>query len=260
MSDQVSSRIQAAVSTLADLSRRPALSAVVLSVQKRHFCPYEIRSVEIEDIRFDVLPDIGEVLNGSRRYDICIVGGHNENDEALLFNLRHANVASTYFAWLWDHHHHHVNFIRTSLLADVVFVSHWFDRQYLNHPLTLPGCHVPCFCRQWSPALIAREFPQGLPAARQDEPYGGFGRYAWLPERNRFIDELRPHFASIWAGNIEEYFLLPVEERLRRWVERKVHLAIPVANDVSLRIWEALMTGQIPLVPHDVPDLDLAVC
>lgn len=261
MTDVLAMKIETSINKLVELSRKPALSAVLLSPQKRHFCPYEIRSAEIAGIRFDVLPDITDVVSEARRYDICIVCGVNEGDEALLFNLRHQNVASLYFSWLWDHHHHQLDFIRTAVLADVVFVSHWFSgaRDYLNHPLVLPGSHVPCFCRQWSPTLMAKSFPRGLPTDRGDEPYGGFGRYQWLSERNRFIDELRHHFPSIWSGDIEDYFRLPIEDRLGSWVGRKVHLVIPVYNDVSIRIWEALMTGQIPLVPHDVPDLELIV-
>src|SRR5262249_31398447 len=47
--------------------------------------------------------------------------------------------------------------------------------------------------------------------------------------------------------------------RLKEWADHKVHLIVPVARDLSTRVFEALMTGQIPLVPHDVGDLDLVV-
>jgi hypothetical protein len=38
-----------------------------------------------------------------------------------------------------------------------------------------------------------------------------------------------------------------------------VQLIVPINRDVSTRIFEALMTGQIPLVPDDVSDLDRVI-
>lgn len=260
-SDKVLSAIRNIANTQQVLSGKRPLTAVFLSAQKRHFCAEEPQSLAISDIDFAILPDVAGVQQNDSRYDVCILSCHNEGEEVLLFDLRKRNFASLYFAWMWDNHHHHVVNLRTAMLADVVFSSHWHEHRYLNHPMTLCGPHVPLYSRQWSPALISRLYPQGLPVARADGIFGGYGRYSWLSKRNAFIEQAMQRFPghALSLVNTENYFRLPVADRLAGWTNRKVHLVVPVAGDLSTRVFEALMTGQIPLVPDNVPDLDRVV-
>jgi hypothetical protein len=163
--------------------------------------------------------------------------------------------------WFWDNHHHqHIN-LRIAMLTDLVFVSHWHERQYLNLPAALAAAHVPAYSRQWSPGAIARHYPAGLPTERRNGLFGGFGRYSWAHERNSLIEALAAACPehSLTLGKVDAYFQISAAERLRTWVEHKVQLIVPINRDVSTRIFEALMTGQIPLVPDDVPDFDRVI-
>ncbi len=259
--DRVLSAIHNIANTQQILSGKRSLNAIYLSAQKRQFCTEEPKSVGISDIEFTILPDIAAVLEQRGHYDICILSCHNEGEEMLLFNLRNNNFAELYFAWMWDNHHHHVINLRTAMLADVVFSSHWHAHQYLNHPITLCGPHVPLYSRQWSPGLISRLYPQCLPVARADGIFGGYGHYPRLSERNAFIEQAMKRFPdhALSLVKVADYFRLPVADRLAGWMNHKVHLVVPVAGDLSTRVFEALMTGQIPLVPDNVPDLDRVV-
>ena len=241
-------------------SKRP-LNAVFLSAQKRQFCVQEPKSISVSDIEFTILPDVAEVLQQHSHYDLCVLSCHNEGEETHLFNLRRNNFAKLYFVWMWDNHHNYVTNLRTAMLADVVFSSHWHDHQYLNYPITLCGPHIPLYSRQWSAHLIMKIYPDGLPTARADGIFGGFGHYRGLSERNAFIEQLMKQCPghALSLVDVESYFRLPVTDRLAAWMNHKVHLMVPVARDVSNRVFEALMTGQIPLVPDDVPDLDRVV-
>jgi hypothetical protein len=256
--DPIFSRIETAARTMARLAATPNLTAALLSNQMIQFCPHYPGKHNSQGIAFDVLPDLAAVIDEKRRYDLIVLCGHNAGEEAILFTLRHLGIASAYLAWGWDHHHHRYEFFRIAALADATFVAHWNHRDYVNHPLILPGCHVPCPACQFSPAAVAKVFPDGLPAERQNEPYFGFGNYRWA-ERDAFLGELQREFRPVFFGNVIDYFRQPLEDRLRTWAERKAHIVVPVANDLSMRVWEALLTGQIPLVPTDVPDLDLIV-
>ena len=262
-SDRVFSAIRRIADSLADLSIKKPIKAVFLSLQKQRFCTQEPKSITISDIEFTVLPDIEEVLQERRHYDLCVLCCHADGEEAPLIELRKKQIATLYFAWMWDNHHHHLSNLRIATLADVIFPSHWHGHQYqyLNHPAALCGVHIPLYSRQWSAGLIVQNYPDGLPVARADEIFGGFGRYHWLPERDGFIEQLMntmpKHALSLVDG--DNYFRLPIVDRLRAWTAHKIHLTVPVAHDVSTRIFEALMTGQIPLVPQDVPDLDYIV-
>jgi len=147
------------------------------------------------------------------------------------------------------------------MLADVVFSASRQDHDYLSHPAFLCGVPMPAYSRQWSAQLIAQNYPDGLPFARADGIFGGFGRYQWLPERNTFIEQLMnqcPGHALSLVNSVDDYFRLPITDRLKAWTKHKAHLTVPL-SDVSTRVFEALMTGQIPLVPDDVSDLNLIV-
>jgi hypothetical protein len=261
MLDRVVANIQEIQNTLRALGARPVVKVVVLSRQKRQFCDQEIQAATVEGIEFTVLPDIADVLQSAAVYDLAILCCHLEGEEAALFELRRRGVAALYGVWFWDnHHHHHVN-LRIAMLADLVFVSHWHDRQYLNLPTALAAAHIPACSRQWSPGIIAIHYPDGLPIERQNGLFGGFGRYGWAVERNRFIEALAtacPDHA-LTLGNVDIYFRLSAAERLKAWTSHKVQLVVPISRDVSTRVFEALMTGQIPLVPDDIPDFDLVI-
>jgi hypothetical protein len=171
--------------------------------------------------------------------------------------MRQRGLATLYGAWFWDNHHHTQVNLRNAMLADLVFVSHWHARQYLNLPAALAGAHIPAFSRQWPPGAIDRYYPAGLPAERDNSLFGGFGRYRWAAERNKFIEAMASACPenSLTFNKVDDYFRNSAEERLRAWVEHKVQLIVPVNRDVSTRVFDSLITGQIPLVPDNLPDL-----
>jgi hypothetical protein len=261
MPDRIVSNIQEIHSALSGLSEQAVVKAVLLSLQKQQFCEQEIRAAAIDGIEFTVLPDIAEVLQSGTVFDIAILCCHLQGEEAALFELRQRGLARLYGVWFWDNHHHQRINLRTAMLADLVFVSHWHERQYLNLPAALAAAHVPAYSRQWSPGAIARHYPAGLPAERRNGLFGGFGRYSWANERNRLIEGLMAACPEhgLTLGNVDAYFQISAADRLRTWIEHKVHLIVPINRDVSTRIFEALMTGQIPLVPDDIPDFDRVI-
>jgi hypothetical protein len=260
--DRIVSNIQEIKNALSRLSARATVNVVVLSPQKIQFCEQEIRAAAIDGVEFTILFDIAEVLQSGATFDVAILCCHVQGEEeAALFKLRQHGLARLYGVWFWDNHHHHGVNLRVAALADVVFVSHWHERQYLNLPIALAGAHIPAYSNQWSAGAIARYYPAGLPAERRNALFGGFGRYAWAAERNRFIEAVSAACPEhhLTLGKLDAYFSISAAERLRAWVEHKVQLVVPINRDVSTRVFEALMTGQIPLVPDDVPDLDLVI-
>jgi hypothetical protein len=240
------------------MSERTAIKVVVLSRQKWQFCEDEIREAHIDGVEFTVLPEIGEVLQSGRAFDVAILCCHLEGEEAALFEMRQHGLAALYGVWFWENHHHMRINLRIAMLADLIFVSHWHERQHLNFSVALAASHIPAHSRQWSPGAIDRHYPTGLPADQRDSLFGGFGRYIWATERNRFIEAVMSACPdhSLTLGSVNDYFHRSAADRLGIWVAHKVQLIVPINRDVSTRIFEALITGQIPLVPDDLPDFD----
>lgn len=261
MHDRILSNIHQIHAALGALAGQEVIKVALLSPQKRQFCAWEIQSVTIGGVEFTILPDIALMLQSTAVFDVAILCCHNEGEEKILFELRRRGLAALYGAWFWDNHHHHFVNLRIAMLADLVFVSHWHERHYLNHPASLAAGHIPAFSRQWSPGAITQHYPDGLPTDRRDALFGGFGRYGWAEARNRFIAAVAASCPdhALTLGAVEAYFQQTAAARLATWVAHKVQLIVPIAHDVSTRIFEALMTGQIPLVPDDVPDLDLVI-
>jgi hypothetical protein len=81
--------------------------------------------------------------------------------------------------------------------------------------------------------------------------------------RDRFLKEVRKAFPSSEVHSIrydqQHWFAKKVFERFAEMAGHKVALSVPVNNDVSMRIFDTLVTGQIPLVPFGLPGLEAAI-
>lgn len=260
--DRLLSSLRDMQAELASLAKRRTVKVVLLSLQKGLFCENEIRSAAFDDgVEFTILPDLTTLLKSDAVFDVAILCCHVLGEENAFLQMRERGLAKFYGAWFWDNHHHQTANLRTAMVADLLFVSHWHERGYLNHPRALAAAHVPLYSRQWSPGAVTHYYPAGLPSERLDGLFGGYGHYAWATARNQFLKSLQAacpaHALSL--GRLSAYFEIPPDERLHQWTARKVHLTVPINRDISTRIFEALMTGQIPLVPDDLPDFDRVI-
>ena len=82
--------------------------------------------------------------------------------------------------------------------------------------------------------------------------------------RNEILRTLKDHVPGnalrlIDHDKREPYFSLSAEDRFREWTKYKVSIAVPLVQDVSMRIFDALIAGQIPIVPSDCSALDAAI-
>lgn len=231
------------------------------STERSFFCPDEEVRIEEPGFLIEFKESLEELLSTQGAYDVLMLACHNAWEDRIIWEARRRGVADLYVAWLWDNHHHPANNMRMAAAADLVLVSHWFDRGVVISQASVIGPHVPPPSRQWSPAAITRHYPSGLPLDRNDGLFGGFGLYSFTP-RTRFLQAcqaaLPGHRISL-IRDLRSYFARPYSDRLAEWMGHKVQLLAPVNRDVSTRLFESLITGQIPLIPEDCPDLDLVV-
>src|SRR5207248_1934622 len=86
--------------------------------------------------------------------------------------------------------------------------------------------------------------------------------YPFATARNNVLDAVRaalPNNAITTPENEFVYFDRPLADRLAEWCSYKTSLIVPLKRDLSSRIFNVLLTGQIPLMPRDVPDLDRVI-
>ncbi len=99
---------------------------------------------------------------------------------------------------------------------------------------------------------------------RLDAPLGQHVHYEKYPRRNRAIATVSPTYPSVGFAN-NDYKNRSEQDNLAEWARHKTHWIMPVMAGVPIRVYNALVTGGIPLLPsfyknlpeievlHDVP-------
>lgn len=195
--------------------------------------------------------------------DMVIKLLHLQEDEADIAALRRGGFGGPLLGWFWDNHHHLAANFAVGEALDLSCPGHAFARHYLRNASAIQIEPLALCTTQWSAREADAFWRDFAEAPRTDALYGGFVRYPFARPRNRLVEQLR---AAGLAGvylleehDLTRYFGLTPRERFREWASHKVSLALPLAGDVSQRIFDALLTGQVPIVPRDVHDFDAVI-
>lgn len=167
---------------------------------------------------------------------------------------------TVFVAWDWDNHHWLDRSVLLAAHSDVYAPAHEENLYLLSrfNPTTVG----PVFCAsvQWSRQFLADRLGALLAATRSDEPLGMHIPYAAFVYRNRVVSTLGQHFPHVGFSDRAFHDRGP-EDRLLEWAAHKAHWIVPVLNDVPIRIFDALVTGGIPIVPqalrHRLPARDI---
>jgi hypothetical protein len=209
--------------------------------------------------------------------DILLLALHGHADEATILALRtaarQAGADPVLIGWTWDNHHDDYLCLRAVQLLDFVLVAHRVAGDAENKAeLTVrqPSVpflgHLPLCSFQWPEAEIDAYWAASRGAPRSDDLFGGYVRYRSAPRRNQLIETLQGrltvHALSI-SNEIgafpEAYRQQTPAEAFADFAAHKVGLVVPVRRDVPNRLFDALVTGEVPLLVGDCPDLDAMI-
>ncbi len=169
--------------------------------------------------------------------------------------------------WLWDHHHQIEISAKLILAADIVLPMHETGSDYLKMFCDFVLAAVPAASAQWGgPGFVDAVYRDNAAKPRSDRLYGGFVEYPGFA-RNDFIRAcmaLIPAHALILrpptqARDIQHFDVATRRERLAEWMGYKCSLVCALTEDVPIRIFDALLAGQIPLVPYNLNGFDRLV-
>lgn len=188
---------------------------------------------------------------------------HLQNDTAAIAKLRQSGFGGPIVGWFWDNHHHmFVNYSVAEAL-DVAVPGHAFAAGYLANRRSVLAAPVPLCVTQWSAREAERCFATGMGKPRHDALYGGFVRYGFAKRRNEFVERLQEagfdRLSFLEEATLQSYFGRSGEDRFADWMGHKVSLCLPLARDLSQRLFDALVTGQVPIVSSDIDDLDAVI-
>jgi len=210
-----------------------------------------------------VLSSDVQLAKENRKFDIAIVCQHIGLEHRIQFVLREKQMAPLVVVWAWDNHLDPYANLNFNALADVVIPSHKYCANALKSPQLLLGRTVPQCTSQWARSFARERIDRDKAQFRSNALHGG---YVLWPIGNR--TELLYKIKDAIPGNAiklidhknrEAYFGRSLEDRFAEWVLYKVSLAIPLTNDLSQRVFDALIAGQIPIVPESCYDLDQVV-
>lgn len=178
--------------------------------------------------------------------------GLNADGYLRLYN-RCSNTA--FVVWDWDNHHWMSVSTLLATHGDLYVPTHrdnLFALSRYNVAITEP---VPALSVQWSRDFLRRnaEFIQSR--LRSDAPLGLHVMYGAFVYRNRVLTTLSQKIPSIGFSS-QQFHARSDLDRLEEWCGYKSHWIVPVLNDIPTRIFDALITGGIPIVPESLRFLE----
>lgn len=195
--------------------------------------------------------------------DIYLNPGYDHNIPELWRVMRTGRVGVT-SCWFWDNHHLVKSTMHASMLADVTFCAHGYAAHYANE-LGHYGGFVPLCGTFWSQTLAETVLRDVAGSPRDDRLFGGYNCYPEFAERTAFLQRVIAavplNDVKLWMHGLPReqhgYYSLTHEEKFRDWCRFKTCLCVSFGSNTTMRIFEALLAGQIPIVVGDILDFGL---
>jgi hypothetical protein len=197
---------------------------------------------------------------------VYIITAHGSDISSLIWDLRAiAHQKSVFCLWHFDNHVAYFDNYKAAISCDFNFISHNAGVPgYLTNSASCVVAHIPLCCVQFGINEI-KEY--ALNASKKERISKGLFNYITYENapRTSLIRQL-----SQELGDLGEFKLMPSEDRSRywsmsreervcEWGDYKCSVIIPLVEDLSTRVFDALATGQIPIIPESVLDLDSAI-
>ena len=188
--------------------------------------------------------------------DYSIILMNNSNFYTLLVNdvsreFKNNNSKSVIIVWDFDNHHWVSLSIPIALNVDLYVPAHYENLNLLSKMNSNFFGPVTSGTIQWKRSFIEKNIDKIINSTRSDVPLGHHIRYDQFPVRNSIVNTLNQHFSEIKLVN-DKYHSLSFEERFEQWIAHKIHWIVPVANDAPIRVFDALITGGIPVLPKTI--------
>jgi len=162
-----------------------------------------------------------------------------------------AACGETLFAiWDQDNHHWLQNSANLAAHCDLYVPAHNDNLYALSRFNSSTGTPVPCAVIQWPRRFIEDHVATLLSQPRSNEPLGRHAMYGPFTYRNQVIATLNKSLPSVCFVDGRQFRGRTPQDRLIEWASHKAHWIVPTLNDIPQRLFDALATGGIPIVPE----------
>jgi hypothetical protein len=250
---------------LQEICQGHAIKLLLCSERSNHFENSALAELvvhpQIRSVTFE--KNLRDAVARQEKFDVALILTHWVDEVAQLRAARRHNLADLYVLWIWDNHIAEDFHRQVAALGDLVIPAHGFNTTYLKgaRNIVLPSVSIPSV--QWDIPTSEAVFTKSGYDERSDDLYGAYFTYKEFPERERLLRACVT--ARISEGiflreaneaNRDTYFHSNAAERLKEWMVYKTSICLPLKNDLSSRLFDALVAGQIPIVPRQTADLD----
>lgn len=202
-----------------------------------------------------------ETLAGELAGAVVLLNNNELMRSDALQLLQHLYLAcpdTIFITWLFDNHHMANHGAMIGLCSDLIYPAHCDNIQVLNRfcpyvrgPLTAPTI-------AWSISAVRDLVTAGLfDLNRPVRLSGGYYHYQPFVFRNTILGRnMKPeHDWAIRFMNHDEdnaYWKRTPEHQWNEWLKSKSNLVVPTLNDLPIRFFDALLTGNVPLLPRSL--------
>jgi len=164
--------------------------------------------------------------------------------------ITHAKY-TIFCAWDWDNHHWLNLSCKLASIVDLYFPSHNENLYQLSRFNDSATYVTPCATVQWSEKYLKEKRDQIINNKRKNDLLGMHIFYPSFYYRTSVIKTISETNPSVGFRDSNFHYLSD-EIKLKEWISHKIHLIVPVLNDLPIRIFDTWCTGGIPLLPKSL--------
>lgn len=204
---------------------------------------------------FFTATDDVELQAKCKQLEGCVVvltnSDFGRNDRALYGEIFTRCDKTIFVVWDWDNHHWIDNSVHAAAYSDLYVPAHHENLYLLTRYNWCTAGPVYAGTIQWARPFLADQVAHIANAQRSDSPLGMHVPYPAFSFRNSVVSTLNQRYSTV-GFSTHSFHSRSMQDRFDEWVAHKVHWIIPVLNDVPIRIFDALISGGIPIVPESL--------
>jgi len=173
---------------------------------------------------------------------------NHKDSTDVFYSLKKSAPNSIYVCWDYDNHHWVSLSTLSAYLVDIYIPAHSENVNVITRFNSNSFGPIPCGTLQWSRSFAKKNLKTIINKNRSNEPLGHHFEYKQFSYRNGMIRKVNEVYKEVALVQPVYHDKTPTQ-RLDEWTNHKVHWVMPVFNDLPLRLFDAVFTGGIPLIP-----------
>jgi len=202
------------------------------------------------NIEFFNMPTVGESIENS----IVILSNNNvmtNNNIDRYMQLYLKSPSSVFAIWDFDNHHWLALSGVLAALSDLYVPTHADNLESLSRLNNAMVGPVGPGVIQWSKEFLTNNLDTIMYSERTNDPLGTHIEYPQFINRQKNLQILQKTLKNVKLVD-GSYHSREQLDRFKEWCSHKSHWVVPVLNDTPIRMYDALMTGGIPIVPRSL--------